>query len=508
MLGIRWQYPLMIVPACFLLGLMTIPVAHSQVHGADSWTAASLQGGGMGGGMTGRRVPGAKPEAAPPPSIKPSGDPKKESAPRSPARPTSKQDGAGVATTSKWLEVLLERDLPSLGEPEVVVLTMSGTFQVVTDLSTMPESIQPLTFNTMLKVALDRSPRAIVLAIDSGGGSVDAMEYIIDRCLSVQLAERRRLVAWPRLAGSAAALLTCACKEVVVRSDSKIGAATYIVGPDAAPPPTTALDQKFAAVDAARFRQIGELTGRTATLVEAFRKPNLTVFYKPGPTVQFAASRPKVAGKKPATEEPGWIALDESTDMPLVLTSEDARRCGFASPKPADSIEDLVGVLGLPADTPVVELRLDSAPIRAAINEQAELEHALWETAEELTQPIIDRLSKALSKVRRAMDMPQPKTREEARGYVRAITQARTALPKLSKEEQARIDDALRPMERIAYFSDIELAATELRGAEDLINDAIKHGTMATGAVKQRLESAAELILDAWASLIESGEPE
>jgi hypothetical protein len=63
-------------------------------------------------------------------------------------------------------------------------------------------------------------------------------------------------------------------------------------------------------------------------------------------------------------------------------------------------------------------------------------------------------------------------------------------------------------MERIAYFSDIELAATELRGAEDLINDAIKHGTMATGAVKQRLESAAELILDAWASLIESGEPE
>ncbi len=413
----------------------------------------------------------------------------------------SQDDGAGEAMSDEWLEGLIREGLPARNQPEVVVIRMEGSF-TRNDVDTLSESIQSLSTNTMLKVACDREPVAIVLSINSPGGVVVVMNDIIDRLLSLQLTEGRRIVAWPRLAGSAAAIVTCACKEIIVRSDCKIGAATKVIGQDAAPAPQTAMDQKVAAVDAARYRQIAELTKRDRLIVDAFKKPELRLYFKSGAPPLFATERPKVAKGKPPVDEPGWIALDDSTSMPMVLTAQTARDIGLAGPASADSIKQLVSALNNPESTPVVEIRLDTLSIKEAVRQKVITELDAWEKVHALTESLVNRLEKAQSKIETASDLTAPRTAEEGRNFVRAIAQARSAIPTLEDDERKAIDDVLIPVRRVALFFRLDDAKRELRGAEQLLQTGIKHGRYDIGSVQRRLDAAHEATHDCMMSLM------
>ena len=414
----------------------------------------------------------------------------------------SQDDGAGEAVSDEWLEGLIREGLPARDQPEVVVIRMEGPF-TWDALDTLSASIQFQQTNTMLKVACEREPLAIVLSINSPGGLVPVMEDIIDRLLSLQLTEGRRIVAWPRLAGSAAASVTCACKEIIVRSDCKIGAATRITADgQAAPSPTTALDQKLAAVDAARYRQIAELTKRDPLIIDAFKKPELRLYFKPGGPPKFATERPKVAKSKPPVDEPGWIALDDSTSMPMVLTAQTARDIGLAGPASADSIKQLVAALNLPESTSVVEIRLDTPSIKEAVRQEIIALLDAWEKVHALTESLVNRLEKAQGKIETASDLTAPVTAEEGRNFVRAIAQARSAIPTLKDDERKAIDDVLVPVRRVALFFRLDDAKKELRGAEQLLQTGIKHGRYDYGSVQRRLDAAHEAIHDCMMSLM------
>jgi hypothetical protein len=436
-----------------------------------------------------------------PKEVSPAGEPKQSPPSNGDSLRKSQDDGAGEAVSSKWLEGLIRKALPARDQPEVVVIRMEGDF-TWDAVDTLSESIQSLSTNTMLKVACDREPVAIVLSINSPGGIVLVMNDIIDRLLSLQLTEGRRIVAWPRLAGSAAASVTCACKEIIVRSDCKIGAATRVIGQDAAPAPQTAMDQKLAAVDAARYRQIAELTKRDPLIIDAFKKPELRLYFKSGAPPLFATERPKVAKSKPPVDEPGWIALDDSTSMPMVLTAQAARDIGLAGPASADSIKQLVSALNLPESTPVVEIRLDTPSIKEAIRQEVIAQQDAWEKVHALTESLVNRLEKAQSKIETAIDLTAPRTAEEGRNFVRAIAQARSAIPTLKDDERKAIHDVLVPVRRVALFFRLDDAKKELRGAEQLMQTGIKHGRYDIGSVQRRLDAAREAIHDCMMSLM------
>jgi len=508
----RISQPLLVLLAV-LLALMIEP---------RSTDASPLQGGGTGfgsgGGQRGKRdnTPSKVKPGAPPPTVAPS--PPTAAPPAPVVEPSQvKREDADIRSVgaTTWLRELIQRDIPPHTVPEVIVVQLKGVFDN-DNILTLPDTITEISTKIMLQVAHERDPLAIVISIDSPGGLVDVMNPIIDTVLSLQLAEKRRIVAWPRLAGSAAALTTCACREIVVRSDCKIGAATSILASgERAPPPVNAGEQKRAAVDEARYRLMHELTNRDPLIVDGFRKPELTLYYHRGAHIRFATAVPNLP-TKPPTAEPGWAALDASTSMPLVLTAEEARSTGLALPQPADSVTELIKILGLPEQTPVVEIRMDSDSIRSAVAERWVRYEQSWIYINNLTAPIIERIKKSIHKLRTALQTPNPKTREEARSMIKLLAQARATLTIMSERDTEAISAAVEaadellptPGRHIAQLEKLDFVLKDLRGAEDLLNHAIKHGTVQNQAVESRIRFSIQLLEEAWHSLTISGRAE
>jgi hypothetical protein len=496
--------------AFFLAALLANPLMCEVAASASRRHQGGTGFGSGSGGMKGRgdkAPPKSKPSPASP-KIAPA--PPAGAAPTAskPALPTTTSDGAALDVKLDWLQEAIRRDLPPDASGEVIVVHLKGEFEEDL-LAGFSNTIQDAPTAAMLKVACERNPVAIVLSIDSPGGLVYVMNAIVDRLLSLQLTEGRRVVAWPRFAGSAAAITASACKEIVVRSDSKIGAATAILETgEAAPPPKTALDNKFAAVDEARFRQLHELTKRDPLVVEAFRKPETTLYFNAGPPVRFATTRPKLP-TKPPTDAPGWTALDESTSMPLVLTATEACAIGFALPKSADNAGELLTALGLPSETPIQEIRLDSPAVQEATASHLARYTAAWQTVDSMTAPLRARIKKSIHKLRTALDTPTPKNREEARSLLRILGQARATLTMVSDDERESIRAAMSEADehlfgvglRIAEFEKIDFVLKDLRGAEELLTHAIKHGTISTQAINERIAVAIQLLVESWESL-------
>ena len=153
---------------------------------------------------------------------------------------------------------------------EVVILSLRGKFDFF---GIDGGSISPDAIDTMLQLAKERKPAAIVLDIDSGGGLVLVMHKLMKDLLKLQQDDHVRVIAWPREAYSAAAVSTLTCKEVVVRPTTRLGAATKVVGNDEAPVDTSAMGQKRAAVEAALMRQVSEVTGVDRRVFEAMMIP-------------------------------------------------------------------------------------------------------------------------------------------------------------------------------------------------------------------------------------------
>lgn len=248
---------------------------------------------------------------------------------------------------------------------EVVVLQLRGPLAPAR-IHRIGEIISDTDLHIMLAAAMRRKPAVIVLSIDSGGGLVDEMNQIIERLIRVQSSpSNQRVVAWVDMGGSAAALIALACKEIVMHPTGRMGSATAIVASERVPAPRNAREQKEAAMDDARRRQVATMTGRSPLVQAAMEFPERCLWGHE--SLGFAAVEQAGAG---------WTALDDSPDRPLAMEASELVRYGIAS-KVAATETELVASLGLPVDSAVVEIDLLDdqfqqviAPVKA---EQAQL---------------------------------------------------------------------------------------------------------------------------------------
>jgi len=287
--------------------------------------------------------------------------------PSAKSRDGSKSTTPGIPSDRKLVTLespkdlipLLRSTLPSTEEVgELVVIKLDGEFKADT-LFGIGSTITPGAFNALITVAEERHPSAIVLAINSGGGYAWVMQLLIEELLDLQRNRHVRVVAWPASAGSAAAIMTLACKEIVVTPTTRMGAAIAIDrGGEAIPAPQNALEQKLQAWDDSLLQLVIEFTGRQPTVQRAMEDAKLEVWFHP--------QRCVFADKKPPDFNE-WVSLDERPDLPLVLTGDQLRLIKFALPATAINNQELVKALGLPAGTPVRTLDLNNAEIQEAV---------------------------------------------------------------------------------------------------------------------------------------------
>lgn len=288
----------------------------------------------------------------------PSTPPKKPSAPKqntpAPAKPAAPGPEAKPAApkieSAKDLGPLLKELMPPRtdGGKEVVAIRMRGVFSLSPRLFTLENEISPDVFNLLLDLAEERRPAVIVLAIDSPGGSVAAKNLVIDRLLKFQTSgSPTRIVAWVDFAASAAALTALSVKDVLVTPTARMGSATTVT-PDGeqAPPAATAMENKIAALDDARKRQIATITGRPVELLSAMQDP--TLLFWAHPTEGFSLT---------PQDGDGWRELDGSVERPLALQAEELLEFGIASAKAGSRIE-VLQALKLPDESVWVELDL------------------------------------------------------------------------------------------------------------------------------------------------------
>jgi hypothetical protein len=260
---------------------------------------------------------------------------------------------------------LLTRQLASkkAGQKEVMVLKLQGPF---VDRGIDGTAISPYAITLMLAICKDRRPDAIVLDVSSPGGLVLAMDDIVDQLLKVQTEDKLRVIAWPQDAHSAAAVTCLACKELVVRPISQLGAATKVLGVDEAPKAKTAMDQKVKSATDARRRTIANVTGRDLRVLDAMQFPERKLWFKAG--VGFS--------DKPPMGD-GWSELDGSEETPATLNADEMVRTGIALASKAVDNSELLAAIKLPADTTVTILDLQDQRMQAALKPTIDAV-ALW----------------------------------------------------------------------------------------------------------------------------------
>lgn len=274
---------------------------------------------------------------------------------------TSVAGGLGLAkppkpelTREQFETILIESmgPAPTAGG-ELIVIPLKGPFDY--SLTSDSPVVHPALFDSMIRVAAQRRPVAVVLDVDSSGGYVWVMNLVIDRILESQQERGIRVVAWPREALSAAAIATLSCREIVVRPTCILGAATILIGEQEAPDDETALDRKAAAVDDARRRLISALTSRPVSIQDAMQKPAARLWHH---------TQHGFTDEPPSAD--GWRVLDDRDDRPMALHAEELIACGIADGLAPDE-SSLLLTLGLSEDTAVVTLNPWSDSVRTKL---------------------------------------------------------------------------------------------------------------------------------------------
>jgi hypothetical protein len=260
--------------------------------------------------------------------------------------------------TCRDLGPLIEETLspPKDGKGEVVVVHLNGPFARA-NIFDVGGTISFGVFNVLMDVAAKRNPAAIVLRINSGGGRVDQMDLIIEKVLEMQSPPaNHRVVAWVNLGGSAAALTSLACKELVMMPQGRLGAATKTYGDgQAVEPAETALEQKQEAMSDARRRQIAAITGRPLAIQDAMEKPEHQFWHHP---VQGFSLEPQDDGE--------WEPYDTDENKPLALDAQSLVDLQIASGIARDA-QSLLSILKLAPDTAVVDIDLASNELQAKL---------------------------------------------------------------------------------------------------------------------------------------------
>ena len=246
--------------------------------------------------------------------------------------------------------------LPRVGAEagkEVVIISLRGPFDFGNDWE--GKAITALPVDLLLDIAIARKPAAVVLDVDSPGGYVTVMQQVIQRILEAQSHSKMRVIAWPNQAFSAAAVTCLACREIVVRPTTRMGAATKVIGNDAAPTPKSAMDNKVASVDEALHRQISQWTGRDPWILDAMEHPERVLSFSPAS----GFSSDQLSGA-------GVLLLDGSAERPMTLTSMELLTSKVAKGS-ATTVPELLVSLGLPVDTPICSMNFADPKLLAAM---------------------------------------------------------------------------------------------------------------------------------------------
>jgi hypothetical protein len=291
-------------------------------------------------------------------------------------------------------------------------------------------------------VAKERRPKAIVLSIDSGGGYVTVMKSLIERVLDEQRKRSVRLIAWPENAGSAAAILSLACREIVVTSTTRMGAAIAVdADGEQAPGPRNAMEQKMLAWETALTQLVHEHTGRDTLPQRAMEDASLRVWFHP--------ARQAFRDQPPTTPDgDGWVALDENQHAPLVLTGDQLRQIKFALPNPANHEDDLLMSIGLTPETSVHTLDLGHDAIQAAIRPLREQAVQTLERWERMWDRKWRDLSETEGLARMAINCrnafpEQGITQDHLNGLRVAVKKALDATPRLAGEDRALMTEVM-----------------------------------------------------------------
>ena len=194
-------------------------------------------------------------------------------------------------------------------------------------------------FEKALEKAENLKPAAIILEINSRGGLVATEERIIEKITESQ-ARGTRIVAWVAAdAGSAAALITIACKEIFVMPTAKVGAAVTIVSGSKGTSSMKKLMEgdeelaaKYESFDSAVHTAAAEEIGRSPAIAAAMRVMSKELWWS----------------SEGGFSETRRTETDELIDGPkevLTLTAGRMEKTGLAKKK--NSLDEVIHSLGM-----------------------------------------------------------------------------------------------------------------------------------------------------------------
>lgn len=374
---------------------------------------------------------------------------------------------------------------PKTGSPEVVVLHLNGPISRA-NVFEIGKIISSGELGVLMDFASQRNPEAIVLKINSGGGRVDEMDLIIERLLQEQDAPKNhRVVAWVNLGGSAAALAALACKELVMTSQGRLGAATFIYGNgEAVEAPETALEQKMAAMRDARRRQVATLTGRPLAIQDAMEKPEYQLWHHP--VLGFSLEE---------QDDSEWEAYDADENKPLALDAKSAVDLGIAVGI-ANDAKSLLAALKLPSDTHVVDIDLAAPAFQAGLQSARAADESGNKAIEAFEKRIGKEIDDALLAIRAATGI-----RTAANGYT--LNDLRVFRAAVAKLQAPPIDGKTREYlkkvdpDRLEFY-ELKLADAQrlLKRARQSTDDASRANSISIGAILSDIELAKHYLLE------------
>jgi len=235
--------------------------------------------------------------------------------------------------------------------PRVFVIPLHGSVGSAGD-TDIRNTFDAHVLRQCLEEAQKQNAEAVLLEINSPGGLVSEMEAICEAILDFNSA--LRIVAYPRDAFSAAAIISLCCREMVVHPDARIGAAVII---SAGPGGASALDAKLASPHHARQRQFMQRSGRPYEVVAAMTIMETELWWSE--EEGFSTVAPDRPGQN------GWACIDGISTV-LTMTADDAVKWKLARAS-APTVNAALAKLGITGDINIINMESEVAKYNLAM---------------------------------------------------------------------------------------------------------------------------------------------
>ena len=244
-----------------------------------------------------------------------------------------------LADTYKLEPSDLREDPSIAGELNVRLIKVEG----------MIEPVMGAYIQRLINRAVSDGANMIIFEVDSPGGYMETMWEL--RYAITDLSEKKvRTVAYiPKIAMSAAAVISLSCDEIYMKPDAKIGDAGPItIGKGQA---FERVPEKQLSAIRAELTSLAEKKHRPAALLEAMADRNLVVYEvrnKKDGHIWYLSEAD--LHKQSSEWEKVGVVPESEKDLLLTVTGKRAHELKLAEP-PVSDIEELKQRLGIPAET-------------------------------------------------------------------------------------------------------------------------------------------------------------